>query len=92
MKIATPATFVLWFLVCCSALAVIYSNHAGRQLFVEWQQLLGQHRQAEVEWGQLLIEKSSLTSYSRLEHLAAEKLNMAVPETNEIKVIYGVKK
>lgn len=89
MQLIGKVTIVLWLAVCMTALSVVYSSHRARLLFVEWQQLLKAQQAYEVEWGQLLIEKSSLTSYVRLERLAAEKLQMVVPSVDKIQVIKG---
>lgn len=77
-------TVVLWLAVCLSALAVAYSNHQARSLFSHWQGLLKAQAQYEVQWGQLLIEKSAQTSYARLEHIAKTKLNMIVPKLDQM--------
>lgn len=89
MQLIGRLTIVLWLAVCISALAVAYSNHRARLLFVEWQGQLKAQQKYEVEWGQLLIEKSSLTSYVRLERIAAEKLKMRVPAVEQIQIIKG---
>lgn len=77
-------TLVLWLAVCVSAVAVTYSNHQARGLFSHWQGQIKAQRQYEVQWGQLLIEKSSQASYARLEYLAKTKLNMAVPKLEQM--------
>jgi cell division protein FtsL len=72
-------TVALWLLVLASAFAVVYVSHTARNAFIEWQALLDAAQSADVEWGRLLIEKSSSSSYSRLEGLAKEQLHMSVP-------------
>lgn len=89
MRLIGRTTIILWLTVCVSAVAVAYSNHRSRLLFTEWQTQLKQQQAFEVEWGQLLIEKSSLTAYSRLERIAAEKLNMRVPSAEQMKMVKG---
>lgn len=89
MQLIGKVTILLWLAVCVTALSVVYSNHRARLLFVEWQQLLKNQQEFEVEWGQLLIERSSLTSYVRLERLAAEKLQMVVPSVDQVQMIRG---
>lgn len=83
-------TAVLWVLVCTSAIAVVYSHHLSRQVFIEWQSLLDEQRNYEVRLGELLIEKSSLTAYSRLERLAGERLKMAEPADEQIIMVREV--
>lgn len=89
MQLIGRLTIVLWLAVCLTAVAVAYTNYSARQLFSEWQNLLKEQQQYEVEWGQLLIEKSSLTAYSRLESIAAEKLKMVTPSIDRIHLIQG---
>ena len=82
-------TLFLWGLIMISAFAVIYSSHSARQHFIQWQALLKQAQDYEVEWGQLLLEKSTMASYSRLETVASEKLHMTEPTKDQI-VLIGV--
>ena len=85
-------TISLWLLICVSAVAVVYSNHGARSSFIEWQTLLQDAQDFDVEWGQLLIEKSSLSSYARLEGEASKKLNMSAPTTEQIVIVNGGEK
>ena len=78
---------LLLLLVCVCSFAVIASSYNARQSFMEWQGLLKKSSAYEVEWGQLLLEKSSLASFARLEDEAAEKLNMVAPDKNHIIVV-----
>lgn len=67
-----------------SSFAVIYSSFTARTRFIEWQSLLNDARAYEIEWGQLLLEKSTMASYSRLEHVASDKLKMIEPKKAQI--------
>lgn len=80
-------TSFLWLVIFFSAFAVIYSSFVAREKFVVWQKLIAESQSLEVEWGQLLIEKSRLTSYSRLESIAIDKLKMLAPPTKQIVVV-----
>ena len=80
-------TFLLWLLVVCSALAVIYMTHLSRNAFVETQRLSKQADDYDVEWGRLLIERSSSSSISRIEGIATDQLGMAVPNANRVIVL-----
>lgn len=92
MIASKKTTAVLWVLVCVTALGVVYSDHRSRQYFMQWQALRDEQRDYEVELGKLLIEKSSLTAYSRLEHLASSKMKMAVPADEQIIMVQEVDK
>jgi cell division protein FtsL len=84
-------TFILWFLVVVSAFGVIKSSYESRVLFIEWQELLEKSQTHEVEWGQLLIEKSTLASYANLESMAKEELKMVFPTRKQIVVVQDSK-
>nr|WP_298410051.1 cell division protein FtsL [uncultured Halomonas sp.] len=78
---------VLMVLVLASALAVITSAHLTRVQYARLQQLERSKDQLQTEWGQLLLEESTWSAPSRIERLASERLDMHVPELNEIRVI-----
>lgn len=80
-------TVILWFLIVISSFGVIKSSYDSRVLFIEWQELLGKSQAYEVEWGQLLIEKSTLASYANLENMAKEELKMVFPTRKQIVVV-----
>lgn len=74
-------------LVLASALAVITSAHLTRVQYARLQQLERDKAQLQTEWGQLLLEESTWSAPSRIEHLAVERLDMHVPALGEVKVI-----
>ena len=82
-------SWLLWLAILVSAFAVIYTSYHARQRFIDWQGLLTDAREYKVEWGQLLLEKSTMASYSRLEHMAADTLKMTEPSTKQIVVVRG---
>ena len=63
-------------LVIASAVAVIYSKHSGRELFIELQALAHERDVLDVEWGQLQLEQSTLTTQGQIERDARDKLGM----------------
>lgn len=84
-------TGFLWIMILFTAFGVIKSSHNSRILFIEWQKLLGEAQAFEVEWGQLLIEKSTLASYAGLESTAKDELKMIFPARKQIVVIQDEK-
>lgn len=72
-----------------TATGVIYSTHKSRQLLNELQQLEQQRNELQVEWGQLLLEQSSLVSQGRIENLAIAELGMKIPATENVVVVSG---
>lgn len=75
---------VLLVMVITSALSVIYSRHESRKLFVELQQLNKQVDELNIEWGRLQLEQSAWSAHGRIERIAASKLNMKLPDANEV--------
>ena len=78
----------LWLAVIPTALLVVYSSYSTRQSFIHWQALLKQEQQLDVEWGQLLLEKSSLASYSQWDAVSAQKLFMQVPAMDNVVMVH----
>ena len=69
-----------------SALAVVYAVHSSRLLVSELQSLQREGEQLQVQWGQLLLEKSTWGSYAHVERRAREELDMYLPSVQEIVV------
>lgn len=70
-----------------SAVAAVDARHQARQLFIELQALHRDRDELNVEWRQLQIERSTWAAHARVEQLAREKLDMAVPAPKEIEVV-----
>jgi cell division protein FtsL len=81
-------TGMLLLLIVMSAIGVVYSSHLSRQLFAEQAILIEKNDQLQLEWAQLLLEQSAWSSPNRIESVARERLNMEVPATEEIQLIY----
>lgn len=79
----------LLLLVAClaSALAVITATHQTRDQYGRLQQLEREQNQLQTEWGQLLLEESAWSSPARIERLAVERLEMRLPDVDEVEVI-----
>ncbi|VAW61121.1 Cell division protein FtsL [hydrothermal vent metagenome] len=78
---------ILILAVMGSSVAVIYSKHQTRKLFVTLQKLHKQTDELNVEWGQLQLEQGAWSSHGRIEKIARKKLNMKLPKANEITYI-----
>jgi len=85
-------TFVLLILIIISSLAVIGGSYHSRQKFISLQELLKKSQQYDVEWGQLLIEKSTLGSYLGVENVAKDQLDMTFPVRKQIVIVEADKK
>ena len=84
-----PVLLVFVFAVVCviSAMALVYTKHESRKLFVELEQLTNQRDELNIEWGQLQIEQSTWATHARIEQVAVDELKLARPDTTEIFVI-----
>jgi cell division protein FtsL len=84
-----PRALVAVFAVVCvlSALALVYTKHESRKLFVELEALTHERDQLNIEWGQLQIEQSTWATHARIEQVATEDLSLVRPEATEIFVI-----
>jgi cell division protein FtsL len=84
MKLALIVIAGLLSLVMASAVAVIYSKHQSRKLFVELQQLYKQIDVLNIEWGRLQLEQSAWSAHGRIERIARKRLNMKLPSADEV--------
>ena len=84
-----PVLLVFVFALVCmmSAIALIYTKHESRKLFVELESLTHERDELNIEWGQLQIEQSTWAQHARIEQVANDELLLVRPETTEIFVI-----
>jgi cell division protein FtsL len=84
-----PFLLVFVFAVVCvmSAMALVYTKHESRKLFVELEQLSHERDELNIEWGQLQIEQSTWAQHARIEQVATDDLALVRPDTTEIFVI-----
>ncbi len=91
MAVATrhPLLLIVVFATVCviSAMALVYTKHESRKLFVELEQLTRERDELNIEWGQLQIEQSTWATHARIEQVATEELTLVRPESSEIFVI-----
>src|SRR5689334_6917984 len=78
---------LLSVMVFLSAIGVVYNKHQSRQLFAQLQRLQHEVESLQVEWGQLLLEQGTWSSDARVERIARERLQMKLPEPNQVVVI-----
>ncbi|MGB5258163.1 MAG: cell division protein FtsL [Woeseiaceae bacterium] len=84
-----PFLLVIVFALVCvlSAIALVYTKHESRKLFVELEALTHERDGLNIEWGQLQIEQSTWAQHARIEKVATEDLSLVRPEASEIFVI-----
>ncbi len=75
---------VLVVAVMASAIGSIYAKHEARRLFTELQRLNVERDGMEVEWGQLQIEQSMLSTYAKVELRARKSMKMRPPAPDEM--------
>ena len=80
-------TIVLAIVCVMSAMALVYTKHESRKLFVELESLTTERDELNIEWGQLQIEQSTWATHARIEKVATEELSLVRPEPSEIYVI-----
>ena len=85
----SPVFLASVFAVVCvlSALALVYTKHESRTLFIDLQALTHERDELNIEYGQLQIEQSMWATHSRIEKVASDELELVRPDTDEIYVI-----
>jgi cell division protein FtsL len=84
-----PLLLLLALAIVCviSAVALVYTKHESRDLFVELEQLTRERDELNIEWGQLQIEQSTWATHGRIERVALEELALTRPKSTEIYLI-----
>ena len=84
-----PVLLTLVFAIVCviSAVAVIYTKHESRKLFVSLEQLNADRDALNIEWGQLQIEQSTWATHARIEQVATDELSLSRPNARQLNVI-----
>lgn len=77
----------LVLVVVLTALGVVYSSHISRELFAEQALLQERNDQLQLEWAQLLLEQSAFTSPGQIESVAAQELEMVLPDVRNIELV-----
>ncbi len=87
MRVRRPMlllVLVLFVMVMSSALALVYSRHESRKLFVELQQLEREVGALDAEWSQLQLEQGASSGHGRIESKALNELNMIRPAPENV--------
>lgn len=74
-------------LVFATALAVVFSTHTSRKLFVEMEALLQVRDDLNAEWGRLQLEQSTWATHGRIERAASDKLDMVIPSPGAVVIV-----
>jgi cell division protein FtsL len=89
MKSRQPFMLVFVFALVCvlSSIALVYTKHQSRKLFVELEALTHERDELNIEWGQLQIEQSTWATHARIERVATDDLSLERPKSSDIFVI-----
>jgi cell division protein FtsL len=92
MKLSRTAVYAvvvpaLWLAALGSAAGAVWCKHRTRELFMQLQQLSEQRDNLDIEWGQLQLEQSAWSQHAFVENVAGNRLHMATPPAQEIKII-----
>ena len=80
-------TLFLAVIVMLTGLAVVYVADLNRRVFIELQEAQSYQNQLRSDWGKLLLEQSTWANQARMQSLAAERLAMVAPASNEIVMV-----
>ena len=86
--IARPVNvLVVLLLVVATAVGIVYSRHQGRELFIELEMLGNERDRMDVEWGQLQLEQSTLTTQGKVERAARDQLGMVTLSAGNMVIV-----
>lgn len=77
---------VLLLLVLGSCFAVIYAAHESRERFRTLEQARRRENDIQVEWRQLLLERSTQSAHARVEAIAGSELQLH-PIDGEVRTV-----
>ncbi len=70
-----------------SAIAVVWTRHQSRVLFVQLTQLQGQRDELNIEYGQLELEQATWAEPRRIDNEARTKLSMFMPRPQDVRLV-----
>jgi len=76
MTVRPVVLLILVLAVVASSMGVVYAKHQSRKLFIELQSLGNDRDNMDIEWGQLQLEQSTLTTQGQVESAARDRLGM----------------
>ena len=83
-----PAPLVVLVLaIVASSIGVVYAKHQSRKLFIELQSLGNDRDNMDIEWGQLQLEQSTLTTQGQIETAARDRLGMVNLSPNNTVIV-----
>lgn len=68
-------------------MSVVYTTHKTRMATQTLEVLKNEAAALQIETGQYLLERSTLSTYARIEQMAISNLDMAVPDSEQIVIV-----
>lgn len=87
MNVTQGMLFALAICVMASALAVVYTKHHSRHLFIELEALKAERDDLNIEWGKLTLEQATWATPTRVESIARDRLEMTLPPADRIVIV-----
>ncbi len=79
--------FALLFSILISGLLTIYVKDLERRLIGQIEMAEQMKQRLQIEWGQLLLEQSTLVTQWRVQKIASQNLEMIQPQPTKVIVI-----
>ncbi|GAB2587666.1 cell division protein FtsL [Dyella jejuensis] len=73
--------------VMITAIAVVWTRHQSRVLFVQLTQLQSQRDELNIEYGQLELEQATWAEPRRIDEEARTKLGMFMPRPQDVQLV-----
>jgi cell division protein FtsL len=70
-----------------SAIAVVWTRHQSRALFVQLSQLQSQRDELNIEYGRLELEQATWAEPRRVDNEARTKLGMFTPRPQDVQLV-----
>lgn len=78
---------ILFLAVLVSALSMVYVTNTSRTLTASIHQAQLERNQLHVQWGQLLLEKSTWVTPARVQQIAEKDLQMVTPDDASVVIV-----
>jgi cell division protein FtsL len=84
---AQLSSMVIVISILTSALSMVYVTNMTRSLNAGLQQTHAERDHMHVQWGQLLLEKSTWMMQARVQQIAEDKLGMVFPDNKSVVIV-----
>tara|TARA_Y100001970_G_scaffold33128_1_gene41065 strand:+ start:323 stop:613 length:291 start_codon:yes stop_codon:yes gene_type:complete len=79
--------FFWYVMVCLSGLYEVQLHFNKRNLFQEYQTIVSKTQRIEMEWRELQLDYSALTSGQKIGLTAKDKVSMKLPDSRKINLL-----